>query len=135
MEGEDHLGFLPGLEPEGEQPRLDRDRGKGQEIIAGEGGFGRVEIVGGEQQEEEQPAEQAGPGLLEAEQQELVDPARPAAGDRRLLERKPNALEARVAGKGGQGLVVLAVFGRHRYTGAPAERDGERLIRRRKPVE
>lgn len=59
--------------------------------------LGRVEQVRGEKQDEQQCAEQAGPGLLEPEQQELVHPQSPAGAGIEAFELQSERREAAVA--------------------------------------
>ncbi len=77
-----------------EHARLDGNGAQGQEIIAGEGRVPGVEEMGAEQQYEHQRAEQAGPALLETEQQEFVDPALWARPGLEGLEARADASEA-----------------------------------------
>src|SRR6185503_7941827 len=64
---------------------LDGDGGDDEEIVAGEPGAFRIEQMRADQQPQHQRPEQAGPALLDAEADELVErvgggtPARPGA--------------------------------------------------------
>ena len=73
MEDQDDLGLLPGLQLEGEHGDLDGDGGDDEEVVAGEPGALRIEQVRADQQRQHQRAEQAGPALLDAEADELVE--------------------------------------------------------------
>ena len=84
MVGEDDLRFLEGLEPEGEQTRLHGQRSEEEEVVARQRGVPRVPIVGGDQEGEHDAAEEARPGLLHAETEELV-----AGGGKRAARHHP----------------------------------------------
>ena len=65
---------------------LDRQRRQGQEVIARQRRIRRIEQVRAQQQRQHQGAEQAGPALLEAEQQEFISPRAPAGTRRKRFQ-------------------------------------------------
>ncbi len=100
MEDRDHLGFPPAFEPEKQHAGLNRDGAQGEEIIAGEGRIPGIEEMRAEQQCQHQRAEQAGPALLEPEQQEFVEPALRAGRGLERFEAGADASEARGVHRG-----------------------------------
>jgi hypothetical protein len=96
VEKQDDLRFGQRLQPEQQHARLDGQCGQRQEIIAMQQRVGGVEEMGGEQQCQHQCAEQARPALLEAEQQEFVEPQPPASARVELFEPQANRFEAAV---------------------------------------
>jgi len=99
VEDEDHPCLAPSLEAECEHPGLNGGRGEGQEVIAAERGAVGVKQVRPQEQREQQAAEQAGPALLEAEQQEFVEPQPPACAGVEGFEPEADRLEAGVAAR------------------------------------
>jgi hypothetical protein len=94
VEGEDHLGLVHSFQPQRQHDDLDDEGGNGEEIVARQRRIGRIEKMRAEQQRQNQPAEQAGPALLEAEQQEFIgERAEPAVRLDRLQPR-PDRREA-----------------------------------------
>ena len=87
MEDQNHPRLAQCLEPEGEHPGLNGNRGESQEVIAVERGIVGVEQVRPQQQPQQQAAKQASPALLEAEQQELVEPKAPAGAGVECFEQ------------------------------------------------
>src|SRR6185312_1827379 len=72
VEQHDHRGLAPGFESARQQHELDRDRHQRHEIVAPERRIGRPEHPGRDQQDEHQRTEQARPGLLHPEPEQLV---------------------------------------------------------------
>jgi hypothetical protein len=98
VEGEDDLRLVPAFETQGEHGDLNSDRRQRQRIIAVEQRVGRIEEVGRQQERQHQAAEQAGPPLLETEQQKFKRPCRRA---RRDLDRfQPGAYAGKAGGVG-----------------------------------
>jgi hypothetical protein len=81
------MTVVPALQPGGEQQGLHADRRQHQEVVAGERRVRRPQVVGADDQREHRRAEQAGPGLLQPEQQELVGPG----AEPRALRPGPDA--------------------------------------------
>jgi len=96
VEGADHQRLTRTFQPQGQHRDLDRDRRQGQEIIAMQRRAGGIEKMGREQQGQHQSAEQAGPALLEAEQQKLIGPG---AWPRRDADRFQMGAYPRKAGR------------------------------------
>jgi hypothetical protein len=71
VEDEDDLGFADGLHAKDEQESLDGECGEEEEVVAGEWRVRWVEEFGEEDEREEDSTEEAGPGLLEGEEEEL----------------------------------------------------------------
>jgi hypothetical protein len=98
MEDEDHQRLVPAFQLQGQQGGLDGDRRQDQEIVAGDRGVLGPQQLGADQQGQHQRAEQAGPGLLQPEQQELIGiavPARaPRPGPGPVVQRRDGGLDA-----------------------------------------
>jgi uncharacterized protein involved in type VI secretion and phage assembly len=87
VEHEDDQRLVPALQLQREQSRLDRDGGDDEKVVAGQRRVGGPEQMGAHQQGQHQTAEQAGPGLFQAEQQEFV--AVPASAAPRAEPTRP----------------------------------------------
>ena len=72
MVDQDHLCFIRCLQPARKQRDLNRDHAEKQKVVARKPRARRIEPPGGDHQEHSDPAEQAGPALLQAEAQEFV---------------------------------------------------------------
>jgi hypothetical protein len=77
MENENDDGLLPAFELGGEQDGLHGDGGDDEKIVARDWRVRGPEEMGAENEREHQAAEQARPGLLQTEEQELISPAVP----------------------------------------------------------
>lgn len=104
MEDQDDLRFLKRFQLEDQHSHLNAERGERQEIVAMERGIVRVKKECREQKEQQHRAEQAGPRLLEAEQQELVEPEPPATTGIEAFKPLADRLEAGVPGPSRPGL-------------------------------
>ncbi len=74
MEHEDDLRFAPGFQLEREHADLNRDGREKQKIVARERSTTRIPKRGRDDERNHQPAEEAGPCLLDAEADELIRP-------------------------------------------------------------
>jgi len=72
VKGEDDLGFLDRLELEAKHQGLNQNGRDDEEIVSRERGVPRIEKMRGDEERQHQRAEKAGPGLLNAEADELV---------------------------------------------------------------
>ncbi len=92
MEDQDDLGFRQGLQPKKEHRELNRQRGDEQEIVARQPQRVRRQELRADDQGQHQPAEQAGPGLFQAEDQKLDQ----RAGDAALRQAVEHAVRGRI---------------------------------------
>src|SRR3546814_12589915 len=81
---------------EEEQRKLDQHRTHGQRVIAVNWRVLGPQEMCREQQRQHQRAEQAGPALLEAENEEFEEPAARSRLDRHRLEPRADPVEARM---------------------------------------
>ena len=79
MVDQDDAGLLPGLELSRQQRGLNGEHAEKQEVVARKHRVRRIEAPGADHQRHRDAAEQAGPGLLDAEAQEFVNRRGPAA--------------------------------------------------------
>jgi hypothetical protein len=80
VEEEDDLGFAEGFQAEGEEEDLQGEGGEEEGVVPGEGDVRGPEVLAEEDEGEEDAAEEAGPGLLEAEDKELPEEGVEATG-------------------------------------------------------
>ena len=74
VEEDNHPELTDGFEPRGNHQDLDHDGGEGQEIVPGQCGVVGIPEARRQDHGEERGAEDAGPGLLEAEDGKLHEP-------------------------------------------------------------
>ena len=96
MEDQDHLRFVEGLKFEREHDELDGKSGQKQEIIAGERRIVGPQKPGADDQRQHCPAEEARPGLLETEHDELDQRARKAASRKPVENRMRGGVDPRL---------------------------------------
>src|SRR5579872_3498336 len=77
MIDQDHFCFVPRLQAKREQRRLGADHASEKKIVAGESGACGIKPPGPDHQADRDAAEQARPGLFDAETQEFVKSATP----------------------------------------------------------
>src|SRR5579863_2381872 len=73
MEQQNDFRFSESLESRHEHKNLDRHRGDDEKIVARQNCMRRIEKMRGDKQRDHRAAEQAGPGLLRAEAQKLIE--------------------------------------------------------------
>jgi hypothetical protein len=71
MVDQDHLGFVEVFQPQRQKGELDQECGEQECVVAIDGPIGAPDQVGSDQKRQHQRGEQAGPGLLQAEQDEF----------------------------------------------------------------
>ena len=118
------VGELAGVEPEaltfcldvvlrGSLADLDGEHAEKQEVIAREQSVRRIEAPGADHQRHRDAAEQAGPGLLDAEAKEFVKPRGPAALRHHQAEAMfggDEAAQRRPVGRGARDRFGLACY-------------------------
>jgi hypothetical protein len=78
VEDQDDLGLIQPLQPQGKEQKLNRDRIEEQEVVTRQRPVSLPEQLGGDDAGQHEPAEQAGPGFLEAENEEFSQKGRQA---------------------------------------------------------
>ena len=101
------------LDVAGQQRDLDGEHAEKQEVIAREQSVRRIEAPGADHQRHRDAAEQAGPGLLDAEAKEFVKPRGPAALRHHQAEAMfggDEAAQRRPVGRGARDRFGLACY-------------------------